>query len=74
MPRAVPLLAAACVLAAQAGSALAGDDSEIEAGRRIYIEGVLPSGEPLLARREGGVTLAGTQAACGNCHRRSGMG
>lgn len=47
---------------------------ELEQGRRIYQEGVLPSGAPLQGVRFGGTALSGAQAACINCHRRSGMG
>jgi cytochrome c553 len=46
----------------------------VEAGRRIYLEGVLPSGAPLRARREGGAIVSGTDAACVQCHRRTGLG
>jgi hypothetical protein len=54
---------------------LAGTDPAlIEQGRRIYMDGVLPSGRPLVAVREGGVTLTGAQAACNACHRKSGLG
>ncbi len=48
--------------------------ARVEQGRRIYMEGVLPSGKPLLAVRPGGVTLSGKQAACVACHRKSGLG
>jgi hypothetical protein len=44
------------------------------AGERIYRAGVLPSGRPLRAVREGGVPIEGQAAACVNCHRRSGIG
>lgn len=47
---------------------------ELEIGRRIYQEGVLPSGAPLQGMRMGGATVSGAAAACMNCHRRSGMG
>jgi cytochrome c553 len=40
---------------------------------RIYRDGVLPSGQPLRARQHG-VPLIGRDAACVNCHRRSGFG
>lgn len=46
----------------------------LETGRRIYEEGVLPDGQPLIARRPEGFTLEGEYAACIGCHRRSGMG
>ncbi len=43
-------------------------------GQRIYREGILPSGTPLRAAVQQGVVLSGADAACVNCHRRSGMG
>jgi hypothetical protein len=46
----------------------------VEQGRRMYMEGILPSGRPLVAVRAGGVTLTGVQAACNACHRKSGLG
>jgi hypothetical protein len=45
-----------------------------ETGERIYRQGVLESGAPLEARREGGLPMQGADAACVNCHRRSGFG
>jgi len=47
---------------------------EFEMGRRIYVEGRLPSGAPLTASRFGSATISGSQIACVNCHRPSGMG
>ncbi len=49
----------------------AGDAALSEA---IYRHGVLPSGAPLVADREGGVRIEGVTGACVNCHRRSGLG
>ncbi|WP_394752827.1 c-type cytochrome [Crenothrix sp.] len=46
----------------------------IEQGQRIYQEGTLISGKPLEGFRNGNATLKGTEAACVNCHRPSGMG
>ncbi len=46
----------------------------IEQGRRIYQEGVIGSGKDLEGIRTGNVKVKGLQAACVNCHRRSGMG
>lgn len=43
-------------------------------GRLLYVEGRREAGGPLAARRAGGVTISGAQAACANCHRRSGLG
>ncbi len=40
----------------------------------IYRLGILPSGESLTATREPDMTISGAAAACGNCHRRSGLG
>ncbi len=44
-------------------------------GRRIYVDGILPDGSPLKAIRFGGASeVTGAEAACVNCHRRSGYG
>lgn len=48
--------------------------AELEIGRRIYQEGVLPSGAPLQGVRMTGGPVSGAAAACVTCHRRSGMG
>jgi cytochrome c553 len=50
------------------------DESLIETGRRIYEDGVMPDGKPLLAMRTEGFVMEGRYAACVSCHRRSGMG
>ncbi len=47
---------------------------ELESGRRIYLEGVLPSGAALTGMRFGSTAVSGSPAACANCHRPSGMG
>jgi len=44
------------------------------AGETLYRRGLLPSGEPLRAVREGNATVQGGDAACVSCHRRSGLG
>jgi hypothetical protein len=49
-------------------------EDELESGRRIYIEGMLPSGAVLTGTRFDNTVVSGAQAACVNCHRRSGMG
>jgi hypothetical protein len=46
----------------------------VEAGRRIYEEGILPSGKPLTGVRFGGFEAHGREVACVLCHQRSGMG
>jgi hypothetical protein len=43
-------------------------------GEAIYLNGVLGSGAPLAATRAGAEPVTGEQAACVNCHRRSGLG
>lgn len=46
----------------------------LSAGENIYRDGMLPSGKPLEALRVGGAHMDGADAACVNCHRRSGLG
>jgi cytochrome c553 len=48
-------------------------DAQIEAGRRIYVDAVLPDGRPLSAQRLG-ARISGASIACVACHRGSGMG
>ncbi len=60
------------VVPAQAAEPAAAE--ELEIGRRIYLEGVLPSGVALTGTRFGSAAVSGAQAACVNCHRPSGMG
>ena len=43
-------------------------------GRRIYRDGILPSGQALQGLAPANVTLSGADAACSTCHRRSGYG
>lgn len=44
------------------------------AGQSIYRDGLLASGEPVRAVVQKSVVLEGFEAACVNCHRRSGLG
>ncbi|HYL03205.1 MAG TPA: hypothetical protein VEU54_07275 [Steroidobacteraceae bacterium] len=44
------------------------------AGEAIYRQGIAPSGQPVEAVRSDGPSLRGSDAACLNCHRRSGLG
>ena len=69
-------LAAVALSAALAVSAApeAPQASSIQIGQSIYRGGVLPSGAPLRAEREAGLVMQGADAACVNCHRRSGFG
>jgi len=50
------------------------DTDPLAVGRRIYREGILPSGQALQGLGPASVTLSGAQAACATCHRRSGYG
>jgi len=62
---------AALFLAGSMANAGAGSTA---AGEALYRRGVMPSGALLSGRREGNVTVAGIDAACVSCHRRSGLG
>jgi len=72
-PLLVALLTTLLVLAAHPVHA-ATQSAADTAGKRIYREGLLPSGEPLRGRVRNGVVLSGAAAACATCHRRSGLG
>ena len=72
LARLIPVLIAS--MCASVAVAEPGNDLLVETGRRIYEEGLLPGGEPLLAMRPEGFVMEGSHAACISCHRRSGMG
>jgi hypothetical protein len=62
-------------IAAASTQAATPDAAAAKAGEAIYLRGVLQSGAALQAMRDGGVPGAkGADAACVNCHRRSGLG
>ncbi len=50
------------------------DVKKIAQGQSLYRKGTLLSGETINAVAEADIILDGTQIACDNCHRRSGMG
>jgi hypothetical protein len=50
------------------------DAADSNAGRKMYREGILPSGEPMTAIVAGDVPVLGTQFSCRSCHGYSGMG
>ncbi len=54
--------------------AQAGDEARVAIGKKIYREGVLPSGQPVSALVQGDVPVEGTQFTCLSCHQRSGWG
>jgi hypothetical protein len=43
-------------------------------GESIYRQGISASGQPVTAEREPDLKISGADAACSNCHRRSGLG
>ncbi len=49
-------------------------DQRYQAGKKIYTEGMLPSGEYISAVINGDIKVSGDQLICESCHRRSGMG
>lgn len=62
------------VVGAMSGKSVVADNALQESGRRIYEEGLMPNGEPLKGIRFDGSMVEGQDAACMNCHRKSGMG
>ena len=62
-----------CFAGAAESGGVAGADP-LAIGRRIYREGILPTGQALRGVGQAGVTLKGAEAACTTCHRRSGYG
>ncbi|MGB5679985.1 MAG: cytochrome c [Gammaproteobacteria bacterium] len=50
------------------------DPQSVARGKKMYMQGVLPSGEIMTATVHGDINLTGEQVICGACHRRSGMG
>ena len=48
--------------------------ANVALGKRMYRDGILPSGQLMSATVLGDVPLTGAQLACANCHRRSGLG
>jgi hypothetical protein len=50
------------------------DRDKAAAGKRMYREGLLPSGELMTGLYAGDVSITGEQVICGKCHRRSGLG
>jgi len=73
-PRGAALAAALALSLLLWACALSAAPPGPSAGENLYRRGQLPSGEPVQALREGGATVRGADAACVNCHRRSGLG
>jgi cytochrome c553 len=72
--RSLVLLALAIPAIAAQAEVSATNSAEVEQGRRIYMEGVLPSGTPLKGQRQESGEVEGAVVACTKCHRASGMG
>lgn len=68
-------LAPALLLAAGASPSPDLQKKQIERGRRIYLEGVSPSGGEITAlMSDAGVEVPATAVPCGSCHGRDGKG
>ena len=75
LPMALVALNMTWSCAVPAGEASTSPDAQLlDAGKRLYREGVLKTGQALEGVAIGEIALSGAQAACVNCHRRSGMG
>lgn len=59
---------------ARAGDPDAGNDRLVQTGKDIFLRGILGSGQPLVSTRMDGMRVSGADAACANCHQRSGLG
>jgi hypothetical protein len=67
-----PLLVALSLLAWSLGGSAGSPNTS--SGERLYRHGLLASGDPVQAVRQAGANVQGADAACINCHRRSGLG
>ncbi len=54
--------------------AVAAAEPDLALGESIYLQGRLPSGEPVRSITQGDIELSGNQVSCASCHKRSGQG
>ena len=67
-------VAALAILAAWAAASRAAGGPVETLGESIYLKGMLSPDKPLEGARESGLGVTGAEAACVNCHLRSGLG
>lgn len=68
------MLCSASTIPSSRAAGLDDNATALSVGRKIYRQGVLGSGTPLVGMRGGGLRLTGDTVACVNCHQRSGLG
>lgn len=73
MAGALPVFVMTALLFSVPDGAVA-DNDNIALGKRMFMEGILPSGKMMNALVQGDIKVTGEQVICGTCHRRSGMG